>query len=526
MAELDRYAPARRRRGAGFRAALLGSAALLGVTGLTALEPRPALGQAAAQQAAPPAPAGTQVPVNPEDGYADLAAAVIPAVVNVQVERSASAGDGPGGDRGTPFDDPEMRRFFERFFGPAPDGARPGRGGPGPRPEPRRTQGEGSGFIVSPDGLIVTNFHVAGEADKVTVTTSDGKEYEATLKGADQKTDLALLKIEADRPLPYVVFGDSAKVRPGDKVIAVGNPFGLGGTVTAGIVSATGREIGSGPYDDFLQVDVPINRGNSGGPTFNLRGEVVGVNTAIFSPSGGSIGIGFAIASNLAKQVVQGLRDDGRVERGYLGVGIQGVDEDLAKVLKLDRPRGALVSRVEPGSPAERAGVRRGDVVLEFDGKAIDRVGQLSRLVAGVDAGSSGRLVVWRDGREQTLSGQVGEMPTRQEVAAVSPEGANAEQPQLGMGLAAITPAARARLDLEGAVEGVLVTRVVPESPAAGKGIEPGDVILSVNQQAVREPRQVIDMVRKASAEGEKAVLLLVMRDGQQRFEAVPLATS
>jgi serine protease Do len=259
--------------------------------------------------------------------------------------------------------------------------------------------GEGSGFVVSPDGLIVTNAHVAGGADKIEVTFKDGRKLTATLKGVDEKTDLALLKVDGgSAPLPYVVFGDSSKVRPGDKVIAVGNPFGLGGTVTAGIVSATGREIGSGPYDDYIQVDAPINRGNSGGPTFNLRGEVVGVNTAIFSPSGGSVGIGFAIAANLAKSVVDDLRDDGTVERGYLGVGIQGVDEDLARALKLDRPRGALVSRVETGSPAEKAGVQRGDVVLDFNGTPIDRVGQLSRAVAAVDAGASGRLTIWRDG--------------------------------------------------------------------------------------------------------------------------------
>ncbi|HEX8375183.1 MAG TPA: PDZ domain-containing protein, partial [Geminicoccaceae bacterium] len=369
--------------------------------------------------------------------------------------------------------------------------------------------------------------HVAGGADKIEVTFKDGRKLTATLKGVDEKTDLALLKVDGgSAPLPYVVFGDSSKVRPGDKVIAVGNPFGLGGTVTAGIVSATGREIGSGPYDDYIQVDAPINRGNSGGPTFNLRGEVVGVNTAIFSPSGGSVGIGFAIAANLAKSVVDDLKDDGTVERGYLGVGIQGVDEDLARALKLDRPRGALVSRVESGSPAEKAGVKRGDVVLDFNGTPIDRVGQLSRAVAAVDAGAGGKLTIWRDGREQTLQVQVGEMPTRQEVAAVSPGEQDAGQPRLGLGLAAITPEARERLNLEGEVEGVLVTQVTPESPADEKGIEPGDIIVSVNQQPVKEPRQLVEAVRKAGTAGDKQVLLLILRDGQQRFEAVPLATS
>jgi serine protease Do len=529
MAELDKGAPARRRRGAGLRAALLGSAALLGVAGVTALELRPALGQAAAPAAAPPAAVGTQVPVTPEDGYADLAAAVMPAVVNVQVERSASADDddGPGGQGRTPFDDPEMRRFFERFFGPMPEGARPGQGA---RPEPRRMQGEGSGFIVSPDGLIVTNFHVAGEADKITVTMSDGKEYKAVRKGADQKTDLAVIKIEADHPLPYVRFGDSSKVRPGDKVIAVGNPFGLGGTVTAGIVSAVGRQIGSGPYDDFLQIDAPINRGNSGGPTFNMRGEVIGVNTAIFSPSGGSVGIGFAIASNQARQIVDDLRDDGKVERGWLGVAIQGVDEDIAKALKLGEPRGALVSRVEDGSPAQKAGIRRGDVVLEFDGKPIAKVGELSRVVAGVKAGRPAQVVVWRDGKRQTLEARVGEMPMVQEASArpsQQREDEGTSQPRLGLSLAPLTPETRERLGVDDQVEGgVVVTEVAPDSPADAKGLRQGDVIVSVNQEPVRDPRQLADAVKKASSGGENTVLLLIVRDGQQIFEAVSLAAS
>jgi serine protease Do len=522
MAELDKGTPSRRVAAPGLRAMLLGGTVVAALVGAGAL---PAAVGPALAQGTQPANAGLGN-LKVEEGYADLAAAVMPAVVNVRVERSAA---GEAQAQG-PMDDPEMRRFFERFFGTPPEGpGRPGQGpqGPGQGPSPRRQMGEGSGFVVSPDGLIVTNAHVAGGADKIEVTFKDGRKLTATLKGVDEKTDLALLKVDGgSAPLPYVVFGDSSKVRPGDKVIAVGNPFGLGGTVTAGIVSATGREIGSGPYDDYIQVDAPINRGNSGGPTFNLRGEVVGVNTAIFSPSGGSVGIGFAIAANLAKSVVDDLRDDGTVERGYLGVGIQGVDEDLARALKLDRPRGALVSRVESGSPAEKAGVRRGDVVLDFNGTPIDRVGQLSRAVAAVDAGAGGKLTVWRDGREQTLSVQVGEMPTRQEVAAVSPGEQDAAQPRLGLGLAAITPEARERLNLEGEIEGVLVTQVTPESPADEKGIEPGDVIVSVNQQPVREPRQLIEAVRKAGTAGDKQVLLLIVRDGQQRFEAVPLATS
>jgi serine protease Do len=519
MPELHNGTPGRRR--VGLRAALLGSVAMLGV-GIVAID------HPVVAQSTPPA-------VNAEpgvarlardDSYADLVEQVAPAVVNVQVERNGGGEDEVmprGRDRrgGTPFDNPDdMRRFFERFFGQEmPEGLRPG------RPTPRRMMGEGSGFLISPDGLIVTNFHVAGEADKITVTMNDGSEYKATLKGADEKTDLALIKIEANKPLPYVRWGDSNKVRPGDKVIAVGNPFGLGGTVTAGIVSATGREIGSGPYDNFLQIDAPINRGNSGGPTFNLDGEVVGVNTAIFSPSGGSVGIGFAIASNNAQQVIADLSDDGKIERGWLGVAIQGVDEDLAKALKLDGEKGALVSRVESGSPAEKAGVKRGDVVLEFDGKPIDRVGDLSRLVAGVKAGTTSDLVVWRDGKRQTLKARIGDMPSRQEVAEASEPGSD-EQPRLGLSLAPLTPELRGQLGLDKEVDGVVVTDVMPDSPAETKGIQSGDIIMSINQEQVQEPRQVAEAVREAQKAGEESVLLLIVRNGQQIFEAVPLAAS
>jgi serine protease Do len=309
-------------------------------------------------------------------------------------------------------------------------------------------------------------------------------------------------------------------------VIAVGNPFGLGGTVTAGIVSAVGREIGSGPYDDFLQIDAPINRGNSGGPTFNLKGEVIGVNTAIFSPSGGSIGIGFAIASNQVKQVIDDLRDDGKVERGWLGVAIQGVDEDLAKALRLDKPRGALVSRVEDGSPAQKAGVRRGDVVLDFNGKPIERVGELSRAVAGVDAGTRAEIVVWRDGKQESLRAEIGLMPGEKEVAAVTPDEQEADQPRLGVSLAPLTADTRQQLGIEEKVDGVVVTDVAPDSPAESKGLQPGDIILSVDQKAVKDPRQVSEAVRKARDDGHSTVLLLIMREGQQIFEAVPLATS
>jgi serine protease Do len=473
-----------------------------------------------AAQAPPPASANLTT-TYANSGYADLVQAVKPAVVNVRVERTATAEDGAGNPFG-PNMDPELRRFFERFFGD------PGQGpGPGAVPQqPQRLRGEGSGFIISADGLVVTNAHVAGGADRITVLLDDGTELDAQLKGLDEKTDLALLQVQAGKPLPYVVFGDSSQVRVGDTVIAVGNPFGLGGTVTSGIVSATGREIGSGPYDDFLQVDAAINRGNSGGPTFNLKGEVVGVNTAIFSPSGGSVGIGFAIASNLAKQVIEDLKDDGQVERGWLGVQIQGVDEDLATSLDLDRPRGALVSDVQSDSPAAKAGIRRGDVILSFGGRPVERVGQLSRAVASVEPGKPAEIVLWRDGKEQRLTAEVGLMPTQERVASVESGSAGTEQPKLGLALAALTPEQRDRLRIDPDVQGVLVAQVQPGSPAETKGIEPGDVILSVDHQEVRQPSDVVAAVRKASAEGHKTVLLYVSREGNERYEAIPLATS
>ena len=483
------------------QAALFGSVVLVGV----------GLAMPACSEIQPPPVSATIASGTVEDGYADLAAAVMPAVVNVRVERRGTAEGGPD----SPMDDPEMRRFFERFFGQVPEGVRP-----------RRMVGEGSGFIVSPDGLIVTNYHVAGEADEIVVTLSSGEELKATLRGADQKSDLALIEIKAGKPLPYVTWGDSGKVRPGDRVIAIGNPFGLGGTVTSGIVSATGREIGSGPYDDFLQIDAPINRGNSGGPAFNLRGEVIGVNTAIFSPSGGSVGIGFAISSNQARQVVDELMRHGTVERGFLGVGIQSIDADLARVLALDGTKGALVSEVEAGGPAEKAGIEPGDVILEFDGRTVEKAGQLSRYAAATPAGKTVEAVLWRDGTRKTVRIEVGRMPGKEEVASADRDRQADNRPKLGLSLARLTPDARARLGLRDEVDGVVVAQVEPDSPADRKGIRPGDVILGIDGKPVEEPRQVVDGLQRAQAEGDRVVLLLIMRNGEQIFEAVPLASS
>jgi serine protease Do len=497
-----------RRRGRRLASVALGSVAavaiIVGVSGLPA-----AIGQV-------PEPANAKIrQVAADDGYADLVEAVKPAVVNVSVEKTMTD-DEEGGNVPPQLRDPEMRRFFERFFGQMPDMQ-------GQQPQ-QRAHGEGSGFIVDASGIVVTNAHVAGGADKVEVTMQDGTKYPATVKGVDEKTDLAVLKIDAGKPLPYLQFGDSNKVRVGDKVVAIGNPFGLGGTVTAGIVSATNREIGNGPYEDFLQVDAPINRGNSGGPTFNMQGDVVGVNTAIFSPSGGSIGIGFAISSNLAREVVADLMDDGKVDRGWLGVRIQTVDEDIAASLGLENTEGALVASVEPGSPADKAGVRNGDVILSFDGKPINELRDLTRAVAEAKAGSSEPLVVWRNGKQETIQAEIGQQPSEEQVAAAEP--ATESQPRLGLALAPVPSEMRDQLGLADGATGVLVQRVLPDSPAESKGVQPGDVITEVAGHDVSSPQQVIDAVKQAHGSGAKTVLLRLQRNGQPTYEAIPLTAS
>ena len=372
-----------RRRTAGKVAAVVAVLAIAG--GAVAVGTSNALTAATAPAAA--AVAGSALPAS----FADIIEKVGPAVVNIRVTAGDSATPAhrdPREFRG-PKDMPE---FFRRFFGDEfgkrfgdEFGKRFG-GDHGRRSGQHRMQGMGSGFIIDKDGYIVTNDHVVRGAEKILVTLKDEEQYEATLIGRDRKTDLALIKIEADRDLPFVPFGDSDAVRVGDWVVAVGNPFGLDHTVTAGIISARGRAIGNGPYDDFLQIDAPINKGNSGGPAFNLRGEVIGVNTAIFSPTGGSVGIGFAIPSSLAQKVIADLKDDGRVERGWLGVNIQAVNKDMAASLSLDKARGAIVSRVTPDSPAADAGLEQGDVILAVDKRPVHTLRDLPRLIAAIAA--------------------------------------------------------------------------------------------------------------------------------------------
>jgi serine protease Do len=426
-----------------------------------------------------------------------------PAVVTVRVEAGARmAGDLPP----LPFDDPLLREFFERFFGGVPDF-------PAPKPDngPKR-MGLGSGFIIDPSGLIVTNNHVIENADTVTVILENGEEYRAEVVGTDDKTDLAVLRINAGRSLPSVPWGDSDKVEVGDWVVAIGNPFGFGGTVTAGIVSARGRNLHSGPYDDFIQFDAPINRGNSGGPLFDQDGNVIGVNTAIFSPSGGNVGVGFAIPSSQARKVTAALIAEGRVERGWLGVAIQPVTPEIAESLGLAKAEGALVASVEPDGPAEAAGIRAGDVIAEFAGTRIATLRDLTTAVADTAPGSEAAVTVWRDGERRTLEVEVARMPAQRGASAPS-RGPESDLGALG-------------LSVRSGDDGLVVTDVDRSSDAAAKGIRPGDVIVSVNQRQVRTPgelEQALDEARKAN---RKSVLLLVAREGSQRFVTIGIGAA
>ncbi len=438
----------------------------------------------------------------PEDGFADLVEQVEPAVVTIEVSKKASVH--PMRFNG----DPRTQEFFQRFFG------MPGMG----QQEAPPMQGAGSGFIIDEEGYIVTNNHVVEGADEVSVRVLDGREFAATVVGSDDKTDLALLKIEADE-LQAVEFGNSDAMRVGDWVVAIGNPFGLGGTTTAGIVSARGRDIQSGPYDDYLQIDAPINRGNSGGPVFNTDGEVVGVNTAIVSPNGGSVGIGFAIPANQVSEIVAELKNKGAVDRGWLGVTLQGLDKELADSLGLDSADGALVTSVVAGSPAEKAGIEVGDVIVSYDGDAIKDARELSRLVGAADAGDDVKLKVWRDDAFVKLNGVLGTPEN-----AVAASGAERRLDDLGMAVAPLTGELRSQLDVEDDVNGAVVTQVEPGSLAAEEGIRRGDILLQVDRNPVSSARDLEEILAEARREGREAVPALIKRGDMQRFAVLPVA--
>ncbi|CAN5917603.1 Do family serine endopeptidase [soil metagenome] len=460
--------------------------------------------------------------------FSDLAARVTPAVVNVAVTMKAGADDvddvrmSDKSDKGD--QQKQMEEFMQRFaerFGQQP--GQPGKPGMKPQRPAQKGQAVGTGFIVDEKGWIVTNFHVVGKADEITVTMSDGRKLPAKLVGGDEKTDVALIKVESDKPLPYVSFGDASKVRVGQAVMAVGNPFGLGGTVTTGIVSARGRDIQSGPFDDYIQTDAAINRGNSGGPLFDMDGKVIGINTAIFSPSGGSVGLGFAIPASLAGPVVDQLKTNGRVERGLLGVQIQPLSEELAKSMSLDSEKGALVAQVTPDSAAMAAGIKSGDVIKSVDGKNVDTIKDLTRTISAIKPGTSVKLGVWRDGKDMTVSAKIGG-DQKDEAAVVKASADKADKKadpmSYGVSLAPISKEAREGLKLDDSIKGALVASVEPGSPADDIGLKQGDFLQQVGRDAVDSPKMAADKLKEAKATG-KPVLMKIYREGMTRFVAI-----
>ena len=465
------------------------------------------------------APAAIAAPQVVQD-FSELAAKVTPAVVNVAVTMKVGDADDGETHMSGPRDkqmEEFMQRFAERFGQPMHPGKPQGKQRP-----MHKGQGVGTGFIVDAKGTIVTNYHVVSKADEITVTLSDGRKLPATLMGGDEKTDLAVLKVESDKPLPFVSFGDASKVRVGQAVMAVGNPFGLGGTVTTGIVSARGRDIQSGPFDDYIQTDAAINRGNSGGPLFDMDGQVIGINTAIYSPSGGSIGLGFAIPSSLAEPVVGQLQASGRVERGLLGVQIQPVTSELAESMSLGSDKGALVAAVQPDSPALAAGIKSGDVIRSVDGKPVDTIKELTRMISGIKPGTSVKLGFWRDGKDMTATAKVGDQKDDSAIIKAKAEGKAVKQEPMayGVSLAPISPEARKELGLDGAVSGALVAAVEPGSPADDLGLKAGDVLQQVGRDAIDSPKMAAEKLKEARKTG-KPVLMKIYREGMTRFVAI-----
>ena len=450
------------------------------------------------------------VPGNQQFSFADLVERVSPAVVSVQVDV----------ERGMePSAMPEIPAPFREFFRRFDDGSGPyGRNFRAPRTF--RTQASGSGFIVDAAGYIVTNNHVVESARKITVKLSDQRELEARLIGADKDTDVALLKVDASN-LPTVVLGDDRRLRVGDWVVAVGNPFGLGGTVTAGIVSSIGRDIGNGPYTDYIQVDAPINQGNSGGPTFDINGRVVGMNTAIYSPSGGSVGIGFAVPATTIQSIVEQLKATGTVDRGWLGVQIQDFTPELASSMNVEA-KGAIVAEVVNGSPAQRAGFAQGDVIVALNGSDVADSKVLTRQVAALKAGDDARFTVLRDGSRRDLTATIEKRdPDR---LASSSEPPSAQPSSLGMSLMPINPAVRQQYELDDDVAGVVVASVDPDGEAARKGLRSGDVIKRVGSQPVRLPSDVSRGIEEAKRMGRNSVMMLVEKPDGERFVALRIA--
>ena len=443
----------------------------------------------------------------PMQGYADLVAQVSPAVVFIEVSAQAPQSQGVAG---TPLEE-FLRRFGE---------VNPQFRIPELQREAPVMHGLGSGFLISKDGVVVTTNHVVANATTMKVKLEDGREFGAELVGSDPMTDIAVIRLKDARDLPFVEFGDSDRLRVGDAVVAVGNPFGLGGTVTSGIVSAMGRNINSGPYDDYIQTDAAINRGNSGGPLFDTSGKVVGMNTAIFSPSGGSVGIGFSIPANTIRDVVAQLQDKGSVSRGWLGVTIQPMSPDIAAALGLDAREGALVAAVEPGSPADAAGLESGDVITAVNGRKVTAKAGLPRLIAAIGSGESARLGVFRDGREREVKVTVGELAAAKAAGAEAGQGV---ERTLGVEVEPMTPGLARQLGLPPTLGGVVVTAVDPSGPNAGRLLQ-GDVILEAAGREVETPR---DLARAVEASKGRGMLLLrLVRQGAPVFVGAQLADS
>jgi serine protease Do len=473
----------------------------------------------------------------------DVAEKVIEAVVNISTSQNVEGRGSaiPQLPPGSPFEE-----FFDEFFknrrgrqgGPGGPGGQGGQGGQGDNNAPggndhalRRVNSLGSGFIIDPSGLVVTNNHVISEADEISVILNDGTRLKAVLLGKDQKTDIALLQVKPDKPLKAVKFGDSDKLRLGEWVVAIGNPFSLGGTVTAGIVSARNRDINSGPYDNYIQTDAAINRGNSGGPLFNLDGDVVGINTAIISPTGGSIGIGFSVPSKTAMPVIEQLRQFGETRRGWLGVKIQQVTDEIADTLNLKPARGALVAGVDDRGPAKPGGIEAGDVIIKFDGKDIKEMRDLPRVVADTPVGKDVEVVVVRKGQEITKTVKLGRLEDNDpKLAAATPnKGAAPEektvvQKALGLNLANMTDELRKKYKIKDKVNGVVITGVDSGTPAAEKRLAPGDVVVEVAQEEVKTAADLQKRIDQLKKDGRKAALLLVSNaDGELRFVALSL---
>ena len=472
----------------------------ISVLGLAAVAAVAVLSPFAASQTAP------SYSFAPAAGFADLIEQVSPAVVHVGISGRVNRRGVPDFNfpPGSPFEE-----FFEQFRNQRP--------GDSDQDQPLRPLGIGSGFIISSDGYIVTNHHVVDKADEITVTLADGEEFEAELMGSDSKTDLALIKVKSNKSLPYVRWGDVDQSRVGDWVLAIGNPFGLGGTATTGIISAIGRDIRSGPYDDYLQVDAAINQGNSGGPLFNLAGEVIGINSAIYSPTGGSVGIGFSIPSDLAQNVINQLQDTGHVARGWLGVQIQSLSRDLAEGFGLEDDSGALISSIVPESPASKSDFEPGDIIIEFDGKQIEKMRDLPRIVAETNAGRTVDVEIIRDGKRKTVSVTID--PLEEDTTALARTAPDVhESDPLGAELASLTDELRQRYRIDEEADGVVVTSVSRGGLAAENGLAVGDVIQRIGRAAVEDPDDVTEALEDAMEDGRDTVVVLFSRGGSSSF--------